>query len=154
MFSVALAIIGDRATAGEITLDVFVHVWQRAGTYRAEQARVSTWLTAITRHHAIDVLRRQNSRSEAHSVSWDEIALPAGPAARELEERVELSLKYQRVRAAVAQLPAEQQQALALAYFKGYTHHQIAEALKQPLGTIKTRIRLAMQKLRKMLPEE
>ncbi|MCI0397036.1 MAG: sigma-70 family RNA polymerase sigma factor, partial [Chloroflexi bacterium] len=81
-------------------------------------------------------------------------ALPAGPAARELEERVELSLKYQRVRAAVAQLPAEQQQALALAYFKGYTHHQIAEALKQPLGTIKTRIRLAMQKLRKMLPEE
>jgi RNA polymerase sigma-70 factor (ECF subfamily) len=70
------------------------------------------------------------------------------------EETVELALQRQRVRAAVAQLPPDQQEVLALAYFKGYTHREIAEALGQPLGTVKTRIRLAMQKLRRMLLDE
>jgi RNA polymerase sigma-70 factor (ECF subfamily) len=154
VFSLALAIVGDRAAAEEITQDVFVRVWQRAGTYRADQAKVSTWLTAITRHHAIDILRRQNARPESNSVSWDQMPLQAASAAHDLEERAELSLQRERIRAAVAQLPAAQQQVLALAYFNGYTHHQIADVLHQPLGTVKTRIRLAMQKLRQRLLEE
>ena len=62
IFSLALMIVGDRATAEEITLDVFMRVWQKAGSYRADQARVSTWLTHIARHHAIDVLRRRAVR--------------------------------------------------------------------------------------------
>jgi RNA polymerase sigma-70 factor, ECF subfamily len=154
VFSVAMMIVGDRATAAEITLDVFTQIWQRAGTYRAERAKVSTWLTAIARHQSIDVLRRRNSRSESNSVSWDELPSQSTPAAHDLEEGVELSLLRERVRAAVAQLPADQKQALALAFFKGYTHSQIAEALQQPLGTIKTRIRLAVQKLRQILGDE
>jgi RNA polymerase sigma-70 factor (ECF subfamily) len=154
VFSLALAIVGDRAAAEEVTQDVFVRVWQRAGTYRADQAKVSTWLTAITRHHAIDILRRQNARHESNSVSWDQIPPQAAPAAHDLEERAELSLRRERIRAAVAQLPADQQQVLALAYFHGYTHHQIADVLHQPLGTVKTRLRLAMQKLRQILLAE
>ena len=152
VFSIALAVVGDEATASEITLDVFTRVWQRAGSYRPEQAKVTTWLTAITRHHAIDVLRRQNVRPEAHSLSWD--GLPPQAATSDLEENVELALQRQRIRAAVVQLPAEQQEVLALAYFKGYSHQQIAGLLKQPLGTVKTRIRSAMQKLRQLLAEE
>jgi len=152
VFSVAVIIVCDRDSAAEITLDVFTQVWQRAGTYRVEQAKVSTWLTAIARHQAIDVLRRRNSRPEANSISWDEVPAPA--AAHDLEEGVELSMQRERVRAAVAQLPVDQKQALALAYFRGYTHIQIAEALNQPLGTVKTRIRLAMQKLRQILQGE
>jgi RNA polymerase sigma-70 factor (ECF subfamily) len=153
VFSQAYAIIADRAAAEEITQDVFVRVWQRASTYRPDQAKVSTWLTAITRHHAIDVLRRRNARPEANSVGWDELPPPA-LAARDLEDHAEQTLLGERLRAAVAALPADQQQALALAFLHGYTQQQIAELLRQPLGTIKTRIRTAMQKLRQKLLTE
>jgi len=154
VFSVAFAIVGDHSVAEEITLDVFVQVWQRAGSYRPELAKVSTWMIAITRNHAIDILRWHRSRPEANSVHWEDIAAQDGPHTHNLEEQLEAALKKEKVRKAVAQLPAEQRQALALAYFKGYTQAQISEALKQPLGTIKTRIRLGMQKLRKLLEED
>lgn len=152
VFHIALAVVGDEATAAEITLDVFTRVWQRAGSYRPEQAKVTTWLTAITRHHAIDVLRRQRARPEGHRVSWD--GLPGQTAGEDVEEAAELAWQRRRVRAAVAQLTVEQQEVLGLAYFKGYSHQQIANVLKQPLGTVKTRIRSAMQKLRQLLVEE
>lgn len=154
VFSLALSSVGDRGTAEEITLDVFTRVWENAATYRAEQAKVTTWLTSITRYHSIDILRRQGSRPEQHSVSWADVSPNALGSGIDPEEAAELSLRRERVRAAVAQLPTDQKQALALAYFKGYTHRQIAEALGQPLGTIKTRIRLAMQKLRQALRDE
>jgi RNA polymerase sigma-70 factor, ECF subfamily len=151
VFSVALAIVGDRGIAEEITLDVFVQVWKRAGTYQQDRAKVSTWLIAITRHHSIDILRWQKSRPETDSLNWDGISLHNGPAAHNLEENVELKLQRDRVRKALSQLPEEQRDTLIMAYFKGYTQSQISEALGQPLGTIKTRIRLGMQKLRKLL---
>ena len=154
VFSVAFAIVGDRSVAEEITLDVFVQVWQRAESYRPELAKVSTWLIVITRNHAIDILRWQRSRPEANSVHWEDISVQDGPLIHNLEEQIESALQKEKVRKAVAQLPEEQRQALALAYFKGYTQSQISEALKQPLGTIKTRIRLGMQKLRKLLEED
>jgi RNA polymerase sigma-70 factor (ECF subfamily) len=154
VFSVALAVLGDRAVAEEVTLDVFVRVWQGAKTYRSDRAKVNTWLVAITRHHAIDILRWQNSRPDVKSLSLNDVPLSNGPAVPDTEARVEISLQRARIQSAIAQLPAEQRQALVLAYFKGYTHQQIAEVLKQPLGTIKTRIRLAMQKLRETLLDE
>jgi len=154
VFSVALAMLGDHAVAEEVTLDVFVQVWQRASTYRPEQAKVRTWLIAITRHHAIDILRMQKSRVEENIVNWDRVSLHNEPPAHGLEENVQISLQRKHVREALADLPADQREALVLAYFRGYTQSQIAEALKQPLGTIKTRIRLAMQKLKKLLEED
>jgi RNA polymerase sigma-70 factor (ECF subfamily) len=154
VFGLALRLVGNRATAEEITLDVFTKIWENAGMYRPDQAKVSTWLINITRHQAIDVLRRQSARPEDHSLSWAEAATPAPHSnLNNPEEVVELSLRREQVRAAVAQLPAEQQQVLALAYFRGYTHRQMAEQLEQPLGTIKTRLRLAMQKLRQILKD-
>jgi len=154
VFSVAYAILGDRALAEEVTLDVFVRVWQRAKTYQPERAKVSTWLVAITRHHAIDILRRKKSHPEGNSLAWDTASLQNGFALHNPVEDTELVLQQERVREALAQLPAEQRQALELAYFKGYSHTQIADVLKQPLGTVKTRIRLAMQKLRQLLKED
>jgi RNA polymerase sigma-70 factor (ECF subfamily) len=154
VFSLALAIVNDRATAEEITLDVFMRVWQKAGTYRPEQARVSTWLTHIARHHAIDVLRRRAARVDQFAVHWDEATSNQDSSLPDPQESVELSLRRQRIYAALARLPAEQREALYLAYFGGYTQSQIAQALKQPLGTVKTRLRLAMQKLREFLHEE
>ena len=154
VFSVAYAILGDRALAEEVTLDVFVRVWQRAKTYQPERAKVSTWLVAITRHHAIDILRRKKSHPETSNLDWDIASVQAGLVFHGLEEGMELASQRERVREALAQLPDEQRQALALAFFRGYSHTQIAEALKQPLGTIKTRIRLGMQKLRELLKED
>jgi RNA polymerase sigma-70 factor (ECF subfamily) len=154
VFSLALAIVNDRATAEEITLDVFMRVWQKAGTYRVERAKVSTWLTHIARHHAIDVLRRRAARLDQSAVYWDDAAPGVESSEQGPQEFAEYSLRRERVHAALAELPSEQKQALTLAYFSGYTHQQIAQVLKQPLGTIKTRIRLAMQKLREHLRDE
>ena len=153
VFSLALAVVNDRATAEEITLDVFMRVWQKAGTYRADQAKVSTWLTHITRHHAIDVLRRRAARVDQYTVKWEELIYDESPQ-RNPQESAELSLRGEQIRAALAKLPPDQRQAVVLAYFGGLTQNQIAETLKQPLGTIKTRLRLAMQKLRDVLREE
>lgn len=154
VFSLALNSVGDRTLAEEITQDVFVRIWQKAGTYRADQGKVSTWLTSIARYRSIDLLRRQSARPEQHSVGWAEVAPNAVPRVDGPEETVALTMRQQRVRAAVALLPEDQRQALALAYFGGYTHRQIADELDQPLGTVKTRIRLAMQKLRETLQDE
>ena len=154
VFSLALAIVNDRATAEEITLDVFMRVWQKAGTYRADQAKVSTWLTHIARHHAIDILRRRAARLDQYAVQCDDATSSPDSAGQGPQESAEISLRRERVQAALAELPQEQKQALMLAYFGGYTHQQIADILRQPLGTIKTRIRLAMQKLREHLSDE
>ena len=154
VFSLALAIVNDRATAEEITLDVFMRVWQKAVSYRADQAKVSTWLTHIARHHAIDVLRRRAVRPDQYAANWeDEVSNDELPE-HDPQEFAELSFQRERVQAALVQLPDEQKQALILAYFNGYTQREIAEKLKQPLGTIKTRLRLAMQKLRDFLRDE
>ena len=154
VFSIALAIVDDRSTAEEITMDVFMRVWHKAASYRANQAKVRTWLTHIARHHAIDVLRRRSVRLDHFAISWDGISPREIPPAQDSQELVELSLRRERVRAAIAQLPQDQRQALAFAYYGGLTQVEIAEALQQPLGTIKTRLRLAMQKLRHLLRDE
>lgn len=154
VFSLALAIVGDQATAEEITLDVFVRVWQKAGTYRADQAKVSTWLSHIARNHAIDVLRHRTARLDHQALHWEDIHSSGRSLQEDPQESVELALRRKRVHAALARLPADQREAMLLAYFGGYTQRQIAEALDQPLGTIKTRLRLAMQKLRGFLQDE
>jgi RNA polymerase sigma-70 factor (ECF subfamily) len=154
VYSIAYAIIGEQATAAEITLDVFTHVWQKAHTYHPERAKVSTWLTAISRNRAIDILRQQSIRPEFNSIGWDGVSVAAVPHVHDLEDEVELTLQRERVRAALAQLPVEQQKVLALAYFKGYTQQQIADTLQQPLGTVKTRVRQAIKKLRQLLQSE
>jgi RNA polymerase sigma-70 factor (ECF subfamily) len=154
IFSVALNVVGDRETAEEITLDIFTRVWEKADTYRVERAKVSTWLTRMGRNRSIDVLRREAVRPMKYSVSWAEI--PREPVAENEspETAAHLTIQKERIRAAIASLPDNQQQALALAYFKGFTHSEIARELNLPLGTVKGRIRSGMQKLRALLQDE
>lgn len=154
VFSVALNAVGDPATAEEITQDVFTRAWEKAKTYDVEISKVSTWLISITRNRAIDELRKGRIRPERYSVSWSEVQQDPTDEAAGPEEKSELGWTQAAVRAAVAALPTDQQQALALAYFKGYSHAEIAKALGEPLGTVKTRIRLAMQKLRESLSDQ
>lgn len=153
VYSLAIYILEDPQTAEEVTQDVFVRIWENAGSYRMERAQVSTWLTSIARHRAIDVLRRQGVRPEGHSVTWDDLIPAEVPKldGGNPEDAADQSLLRDRVQQAIRALPAEQQAALKLAYFYGYSHSQIAAQLGEPLGTIKTRIRMAMQKLRGIL---
>ena len=154
VFSLALFIVEDHATAEEITLDVFMRVWQKAGTYRPGQAKVRTWLTSIARHHAIDVLRHRAARVDRLAVCWDESISRLQTPGPDTQQAAELFLCREHILAAIAKLPHRQKQALILAYFGGYTQSQIAELLGQPLGTIKTRLRLALMKMRELLSQD
>jgi len=156
VFGLALHSVGDRATAEEITQDVFLRVWQRAGQYRSDRGKVSTWLTGITRHRAIDQLRREGARP-AQPHAWAE-ASPEAEASQGTtdgpEHEVALAMEREQVHKALATLPEDQKHVLALAYFQGLSQSQIAAALDLPLGTVKTRIRLAMIKLRQALGDD
>jgi RNA polymerase sigma-70 factor, ECF subfamily len=157
VFSLAFHIVNDEAVAEEVTQEVFLQVWNKAGSYQTDLGKFSTWLTSVARHRAIDCLRRRNVRPEGNRAVWDEnedsenSIEPQWVDPTNIESQVELTLQSRVVRQAIAQLPNEQQVALALAYFQGLSHQEIAEKTGEPLGTIKTRIRLAMQKLRQVL---
>ncbi len=156
VYSLALKTVGDSALAEEITQDVFLRIWQKAGQYQAERARVNTWLTSIARNRCIDMLRRRqrSGRVMAGSIDWSEVAPEAFLSDENPEQDALYALRRRRIRAAMIHLPDAQRQALLLAFFEGLTHTEIAERLGLPLGTVKTRIRLAMKKLRRLLSEE
>jgi RNA polymerase sigma-70 factor (ECF subfamily) len=154
VYSVAYRVVGDHGAAEEITLDVFSRVWEKAGAYQPERAKVLTWISRMTRNRAIDILRREEVRPLKHSIGWADA--PSEPVAtgQDPEQAVGLALEMERVRVVMAGLPPEQQETLALAYFKGYTHSEIAQVLDLPLGTVKGRIRAGMQKLRRALTDD
>lgn len=153
VFSVAFYVVGEREVAEEITQEVFVQAWKNAARYRSSKGKLATWLASIARYRSIDHIRRERSRRN-HRPIWPVDLEASGFAAiDDLETRVERSQDSVRIRSAVLDLPAEQQQVLTLAFFRGYSHREISEALSLPLGTVKTRIRLGMQKLRMALKE-
>jgi RNA polymerase sigma-70 factor (ECF subfamily) len=155
VYGLAMQVIGDAATAEEVCQDVFMRVWEKSGTYRPDRGKVVTWIARIARNRAIDVLRSQRSRgldlpqpgAEPHEAANPESAA----ASPDPGDRLWQSFREQEVREAVAVLPQDQRHALSLAFFKGLTHREIAETLGEPLGTVKTRIRDAMVKLRSSL---
>jgi RNA polymerase sigma-70 factor (ECF subfamily) len=151
VFSLAMNIIGSHETAEDITLDVFTKIWEKAGTYQPGKATVKRWISSITRYRSIDVLRRRNAQLDMNNPQWSDFSPDTLPARENQEEVMELALVRRKVTKALSKLPEEQKKPLSLAYFLGYSHQQIAEALNKPLGTIKTRIRLAIQKLQQEL---
>jgi RNA polymerase sigma-70 factor (ECF subfamily) len=146
-FSLAMRIVGERALAEEITADAFVSVWRAAGSFTAERGRFVTWLLSVVRHRAIDELRRLNVRPEGTSVELNE-ALQSTAVPDGLDDLMDVRQRQMVVRSALASLPAPQRQALELAYFGGLTQQEIADKTKTPLGTIKTRMRLGLLKMR------
>lgn len=154
VYSVALGILGDSGRAEEVTQDVFERVWEKAMTYSADEGRVVNWLASIARHRSIDLFRHSRSHRENLEISWQEAESIALTDGNNTEWEAYLEQRQLVIRRAVAQLPLDQRQALGMAFFLGYSHQEIADALHEPLGTVKTRIRLAMQKLRLLLNDE
>ena len=154
VFSLAIKIVGSQETAEDITLDVFTKIWKNADKYHPEKGSVKVWLTSIARYRSIDTLRRCKVRLDINRPQWSDVQIETLPSNDNPGEALELKVTRQTVFEAIDSLPEDQQEVLAMAYFKGYTHRQIAAALNEPLGTVKTRIRLGLQKLRKIFKDE
>ena len=146
-FSLALRVVNDRGRAEDVVQDAFLSVWRKAGSYVAGRGSVKTWLTSIVRNRAIDLVRARRE-----SDGDDEAVLLALRDPRPgVVEQVTASLDRQTIRTAISELPLEQRQAIAMAYFEGLSHSEIADATGLPLGTVKSRIRLGMHRLKALL---
>jgi RNA polymerase sigma-70 factor (ECF subfamily) len=145
VFSLALAMLGERTQATDLTQDVFLLVWRSAGMYQPTGS-ARAWLLRLTRNRAIDELR-QDRRRRASAATLAEHMVRTLPAPHSLAQ----AAGHQAVREALTTLPAEQREALFLAFFQGLSHQEIAVCLRTPLGTIKARIRRALHTLRQQL---
>lgn len=154
VFSVACNVLGNMEDAEEVTIDVFSKVWEKAESYTPQKASVKVWVARIARNRSIDVLRRRNVRLTSQSPTWADSCLDCLPANGNPEDDLEMAMAHRAITNALAQLPPNQRNALSLAYFRGYSHSQISEILGEPLGTVKTRIRSALQKLRKIMGDD
>lgn len=149
VYAVVLRITGNPADAEEITLDVYTQVWRKAPEYSPDRGSPSSWLTMMARSRALDRVRSRTARGQ-HESALDP-AFDAVAGGQSAEESAILTESRQRIRAAMSLLSAEQREAIELSFFSGLTHTELAERLGQPLGTVKTRIRLGMMRLRTAL---
>lgn len=150
-FALAYRMLGERGLAEDVVQEAFLNIWRQGVTYDTERGTARTWLLTIVHHRAIDLMRRQHAKTGSDTVIDDAIPLPSG---EDTWTTVAEHLESDRIRQAVAMLPLEQQQVIALSYFSGLTHAEIAEQIGVPLGTVKGRLRLAMEKLRSALVPE
>lgn len=148
VFSIALRIVGDRLSAEEVVQDVFQIVWQQVATFRPAAGSVSGWMVGITRHRGIDEIRSRRHKSRQREVSTDEGPQEALSDSGNLEQQ---AVNRGDVRAALEGLPSAQRQAIELAYYGGLTCTEIASSLGTSVGTVKTRLRLGLVKLRAAL---
>jgi RNA polymerase sigma-70 factor (ECF subfamily) len=148
VFSIALHVTDDRLSAEEVTQDVFQIVWKQAHTFRVAAGSLAGWITGITRHRAIDEIRSRRYKSRRRDL-WIDDAPEA--QLRERGDVEEQTVIRTTVRAAVAALPDEHRRTIELAYFGGLTGPEIAASLGIPLGTVKTRLRLGLVRLRSAL---
>lgn len=149
VFGLALKILNDREAAEEVTLDVYTQVWRQAHTYDRARGAPGAWLMMLARTRAIDRFRA-GAAEHGRIQSLDAAQFFASDDDTP-EQDVESRERRRYVQQALAVLTAEQRQAIALAYFYGFSQSEIAEKLQLPLGTVKTRIRLGMIKLREAL---
>ncbi len=153
-YSLALAIVGERADAEEVVADAFGQAWRTAVHFDPARGSVAAWLATITRTRALDLVRGRGRRSRALTrAAWGSgEGLAAPMAAEDAPDRgVERQEARRLVAHSLAELPAPQRRVIELAYFGGLTQTEIAAELQEPLGTVKTRMRAGMEKLRDSL---
>jgi RNA polymerase sigma-70 factor, ECF subfamily len=146
--ALALRLLGDRGMAEDIVQESFLAVWRRGGTFDDGRGSVRAWLLSIVRNASID-RRRGRHRHQFGEVALDDIAYRL--ASSDVWDDVSRRIDQENVRRALVELPAEQRETLELAYFGGLTQAEIAERTGQPLGTIKSRARLGLRRLERVL---
>jgi RNA polymerase sigma-70 factor (ECF subfamily) len=151
VYAMALRILHEPADAEEVTLDVYMQAWRTARSYSDKRGNVGTWLVMLARSRAIDRLRSRQSRAAREDQLPERAEFPSPDPTP--EQSTESNLQRQKVQSALKSLPPEQREALELAVFSGLTHYELAAKLNQPLGTVKTRVRQGMIKIREFLAE-
>ena len=154
VYSLARYMLRSEAVAEEATQDVFLNVWLKAASYNSTRGQPKTWIMSVAHHKIIDLIRsRKRASAAADPKEYETLdLLPSDSVAT--DEAVVQNLEAERVRNALDKLPPAQQEVITLAYYGGLSQSEIAARLGQPLGTVKTRARLALQKLREELRQD
>ena len=152
-YALAYRIVHDSTFAEDIVQDTFLAVWRKAASYQEQQGSVRSWLQAIVHHRAIDKLRASAHRDAQWVPLQVENEQDPPSTQPEVWQEAWQHEQAMLIRSALSQLPSEQRQVIELAYFSGYTHAEIAERWNIPLGTVKGRMRLGLQKMKHLLRE-
>ena len=151
VFSLSRYMLRDHGLAEEATQDIFLTLWLKASRYNPQRGTPRTWFMSVAHHRVIDLIRsRKRSAQSSDQVPHDLLDLEPS-SSHNTEQEAYRNLAREEILAAMTNLPREQREVILLAYFEGYSQSEIASKLDQPLGTVKTRARLAMQKLRVLL---
>jgi RNA polymerase sigma-70 factor, ECF subfamily len=151
-YSLAYRIVGSQSAAEDVTQEALISIWRSGGRYDRTRGSVRSWALGIVRNRAIDVLRRESSRTPKLTFD-DEAILEQRPAEQLTDDQALRRQEASELRGALAELPSEQSKVIQLAYFGGFSHSEIAEMLGMPLGTVKGRMRLGLEKIRGRLAE-
>lgn len=147
-YSLAYRLLGSRESAEDLVQDVFLAVWRGSQSYSPLRGSVRTWLLSIVHHRGVDRLRTSSAMARRQEALVRE---EAGRIEPDAAEAAIGAVEAESVRRALADLPVEQLDVVRLAYFGGFTHQEIAEALEVPLGTVKSRMRLALERIRRSM---
>jgi RNA polymerase sigma-70 factor, ECF subfamily len=151
-YSLAYRIVGDRAAAEEVTQEAFISVWRSGARFDAARGSVRSWLLSVVRNRAIDFLRSRAGKAPKLTFD-DDSALEQRPAQERTEDEALQRETAAELRGALGKLPGEQSKVIELAYFGGFSHSEIAQILGLPMGTVKGRMRLGLEKIRGELAE-
>jgi len=154
LYSLAYRMVADHQIAEDLIQDAFLSVWRRSTSFSPQAGAARSWLISILHHRAIDYLRRVRRRSHIQEAPLDEIELDETTAVSDVWDEAWRSVQSSQVRAALMQIPPEQRLVIELAYFQGWTHTEIAEGTLTPLGTVKARMRLGLNHLKRALLEQ
>lgn len=155
VFSFAVRIVRDGQIAEEVLQEAFMRSWQQSGRFELNRGNYASWLLSITHNLAIDELRRSQRRPQkADMVDITDVLRSEVDTTVNIEEAAEATELRGRIKEAMSRLPESQRRVIELAYFEGLSQREVAAFLNEPLGTIKTRMRLGMQKLKELLAEQ
>ena len=154
VYSLAMFMLRQQALAEEVSQEIFLNIWLKASSFKADRGEPRSWIMSVAHHKVVDLIRsRRRTLTMTNPADYETLdLLPSGQTST--EEQVERNLERERILKAMSGLPEAQSEVIILAYFEGYSQSEMAKKLDQPLGTIKTRVRLAMQKLRIILERD
>ena len=151
LYSLAYRMVSDHQVAEDLIQEAFLSVWRRATSYSPQSGAVRSWLVSIVHHRTIDYLRAVRRRSNMKETTLDEVEQDDRTAFPDVWDEAWRSVQSAQVRSALMNIPTEQRMVIGLSYFQGWTHSEIADGCQIPLGTVKARMRLGLQHLKREL---
>ena len=154
VYSLSIRIVEKPGVAEEVTQDVFMTLWLRGSSYKKERGPFTAWLLSITHNRSIDELRKSRRQAKLPTVEIDEAFIVSAGGNDQVPDMVLAQLDREYILGVMEKIPPAQKQVIFMAYFQGLTQSEISQSMGAPLGTIKTRMRLGLQKLRELLSSE